>query len=145
MEYLQSVLAVPTQLMDASAMNISSARSNTSRPPVFAISEDLSQVALDVFSSTAVPDWAKLFLLGAVVELCRRLFYSLWTHLLDCPWITVTFDDDDIAFCTLFMNEFAFISALYILTGQIGYCIGCQSTHHGVSLICLRRYSLTHA
>ena len=103
MEYLQSALAVPTLITEANSTNISSTTSNISSPrsPTFSTSEDFSQIALNLFSSTAVPDWAKLFLLGAVVELCRRSFYSLWTYLLDVPWITVTFDDEDIAFCTL--------------------------------------------
>lgn len=104
MEYLQSILAVP-HLDVNSIMNTSSTGSNTSLSPAYTISGDLSQIALDLFSSTAIPDWAKLFLLGAVVELCRRSFYSLWTYILDVPWITVTFDDEDIAFCT-FLRRF---------------------------------------
>ncbi|KAI0723662.1 hypothetical protein C8Q72DRAFT_798039 [Fomitopsis betulina] len=91
MEYLQSILAVPSLILDVSSMDTSSTGSNTT-------SGEPSRIVLDIFSSTVVPDWAKLFVLGAVVELCRRSFYSFWTYLLIVPWVTVTFDEEDIAF-----------------------------------------------
>lgn len=102
MEYLQSILAVPSLILDVSSMDTSSTGSNTT-------SGEPSRIVLDIFSSTVVPDWAKLFVLGAVVELCRRSFYSFWTYLLIVPWVTVTFDEEDIAFCT-FLRRSVFAS-----------------------------------
>jgi len=93
MEYVQSLLAVSRTFVDVDVNSTDASTSNGSWPP-----GDLTEFTLNLITSAAVPDWAKLFLLGAVIELCRRLFYSLWSFLLDVPWITITIDNEDIAY-----------------------------------------------
>ncbi|KAH9929166.1 P-loop containing nucleoside triphosphate hydrolase protein [Fomitopsis serialis] len=92
MEYVQSLLAVSGSFVDVNSTNASIVSNDSWLPG------DWTQFTLNLVTSAAVPDWAKLFLLGAAIELCRRLFYSLWSTLLDVPWITITFDSEDIAY-----------------------------------------------
>ncbi len=48
-----------------------------------------------VLSFSAVRDWIKLLLLGAVVETCRRVLTKSYYGLINYFWITATFDGND--------------------------------------------------
>ncbi|KAI0372629.1 P-loop containing nucleoside triphosphate hydrolase protein [Pilatotrama ljubarskyi] len=48
-----------------------------------------------LLSFSAVRDWLKLLMLGAVVETCRRILTKSYYGLLNYFWITATFDGND--------------------------------------------------
>ncbi|KAI0773333.1 P-loop containing nucleoside triphosphate hydrolase protein [Trametes elegans] len=65
-------------------------------PSALAISPwQLPSLIYTLLSFSAVRDWLKLLLLGAVVEACRRLVSRAYYDLVDYFWITATFDGND--------------------------------------------------
>ncbi|KAI0820753.1 P-loop containing nucleoside triphosphate hydrolase protein [Trametes gibbosa] len=60
-----------------------------SGPPGF------TQLLIMLFSMSAVRDWAKLLLIGAVLEGCRRLLTRSWESIDDFFWVTATFELPD--------------------------------------------------
>ncbi|KAI0349567.1 P-loop containing nucleoside triphosphate hydrolase protein [Trametes cingulata] len=48
-----------------------------------------------LLSFSAVRDWLKLLMLGAVVETCRRVLTKSYCYLVSYFWITATFDGND--------------------------------------------------
>ncbi|KAH9832616.1 P-loop containing nucleoside triphosphate hydrolase protein [Rhodofomes roseus] len=51
-----------------------------------------------VMTNAIMPEWLKLVIMGAVIEISRRAFDMLWGSLVDSIWVTVTFDDEDWAY-----------------------------------------------
>lgn len=48
-----------------------------------------------LLSFSAVRDWLKLLLLGAIVETCRRVLTKAYYGFVNYFWITATFDGND--------------------------------------------------
>lgn len=48
-----------------------------------------------LLSFTGIQDWLKLFLIGGVLETCRRTVLQGWQSLLDSIWISVDFEEGD--------------------------------------------------
>ncbi|TBU36872.1 P-loop containing nucleoside triphosphate hydrolase protein [Dichomitus squalens] len=55
----------------------------------------LPQMIMMIFSMSAFRDWAKLLLIGAFLETCRRSFTRVWEGIVDYFWVTVSLDWDD--------------------------------------------------
>ncbi|KAH9852607.1 P-loop containing nucleoside triphosphate hydrolase protein [Lenzites betulinus] len=56
---------------------------------------DVTQLLVMLFSMSAVRDWAKLLLIGAFLEGCRRLLTRSWESIDDFFWVTATFELPD--------------------------------------------------
>lgn len=55
----------------------------------------IATLATVFLSFTGVQDWIKLFLIGGVLETCRRTILQGWQNILDLVWITVDLEDGD--------------------------------------------------
>jgi hypothetical protein len=55
----------------------------------------IATLATVLLSFAGIQDWLKLFLIGGVLETCRRTALQAWQNLLDSIWITVDFEDGD--------------------------------------------------
>ncbi|KAJ8474450.1 hypothetical protein ONZ51_g7219 [Trametes cubensis] len=51
--------------------------------------------ALRALSTGAVRDWARLFLMGALLETCRRVLTKVWEESDELLWLTATFEWSD--------------------------------------------------
>lgn len=55
----------------------------------------IATLATVLLSFTGIQDWLKLFLLGGVLETCRRVVLQAWQNILDSIWISVDFEEGD--------------------------------------------------
>ncbi|KAI0629346.1 P-loop containing nucleoside triphosphate hydrolase protein [Trametes polyzona] len=55
----------------------------------------VAQLLVMLFSMSAVRDWAKLLLIGAVLEMCRRVLTKSWQSIHDYFWLTAVFELND--------------------------------------------------
>ena len=55
----------------------------------------IATLATALLSLTGIQDWLKLFLIGGVLETCRRTLLQAWQNILDSIWISVDFEDGD--------------------------------------------------
>ncbi|CDO69092.1 hypothetical protein BN946_scf184992.g41 [Trametes cinnabarina] len=55
----------------------------------------LPRILFLLFSTSAFWDWAKLFLVGALVEVLRRSLRTAWERFTRSFWVTATFEFDD--------------------------------------------------
>lgn len=60
-----------------------------------ALPADLSSLFTLLFSFGGVSDWLKLFVIGGVLETCRRAVFGTWRSLINQFYITAEFDEDD--------------------------------------------------
>ncbi|KAI0675785.1 P-loop containing nucleoside triphosphate hydrolase protein [Trametes maxima] len=94
-DVLQTVLSV---IQSGSVANMTSEPSSatnatvTSVPSGPASPPGLSQLLVLLFSTAAIRDWAKLLLIGAFLEACRRGLNKSWESIGDFFWLTATFD-----------------------------------------------------
>ena len=65
---------------------------------------DLASLFALLASFGAVHDWAKLFLLGTVLETIRRFASQIWSSFLESFFLTATFESDDDACELLGLN-----------------------------------------
>jgi len=57
---------------------------------------DLLSTFISLFSSSGpCGDWLKLFVIGGVLELIRRLFLFVWRGLVNQFWITIALEEYD--------------------------------------------------
>ena len=61
----------------------------------FAAVNDLASLFALLSSFGALHDWAKLFLLGTVLETIRRFASQIWSSFLESFFLTATFESDD--------------------------------------------------
>lgn len=83
--------AVNLNVSDAAAGNATAAVASVASFSPLQIPSIISMV----LSFSAVRDWIKLLLLGAVVETCRRVLTNSYYGLINYFWITATFDGND--------------------------------------------------
>ncbi|KAL1941226.1 hypothetical protein VTO73DRAFT_7438 [Trametes versicolor] len=83
--------AVNLNVSDAAAGNATAAVASVASFSPLQIPSIISMV----LSFSAVRDWIKLLLLGAVVETCRRVLTKSYYGLINYFWITATFDGND--------------------------------------------------
>ncbi|TFY60656.1 hypothetical protein EVJ58_g5010 [Rhodofomes roseus] len=50
------------------------------------------------FSLSSMPEWLNLIIMGGIIEISRRLFYNLWDTVVNAFWVTISFDDEDVAY-----------------------------------------------
>ncbi|THH15227.1 hypothetical protein EW146_g5210 [Bondarzewia mesenterica] len=62
------------------------------------IPTDISSLLTFITSFSAFRDWAKLFLIGALLEACRRLYSSSYSSIIDQFFITANFESEDVVF-----------------------------------------------
>jgi chaperone BCS1 len=55
----------------------------------------IATLATVLLSFTGFQDWLKLFLIGGVLETCRRIVFQAWDSIVDSFWITVDFEEGD--------------------------------------------------
>ena len=55
----------------------------------------LPQLLFALLSTGAVRDWARLFLMGALLETCRRVLTKVWEESDELLWLTATFEWSD--------------------------------------------------
>ena len=55
----------------------------------------LPRMVFMLLSMSAVRDWIKLFLMGAILEGSRRILALSWEKLVDYVWVTATFESND--------------------------------------------------
>ena len=55
----------------------------------------IASLATVLLSFTRFQDWLKLFLIGAIFELCRRVSFQAWDSIVDSFWITLDFEESD--------------------------------------------------
>ncbi|KAI0820755.1 hypothetical protein BC628DRAFT_1341378 [Trametes gibbosa] len=80
----------------ASASAAGNASASSAIPSVASFSPlQIPSLISMLLSFSAVRDWFKLLLLGAVVETCRRLLTRSYYGLINYFWITATFDGND--------------------------------------------------
>ncbi|KAH9852608.1 P-loop containing nucleoside triphosphate hydrolase protein [Lenzites betulinus] len=99
-----SVLQTVMSAIQSGSMNLTvpdaSAAGNTTHPTAAASVASFSPLQIPslismLLSFSAVRDWLKLLLLGAVVETCRRLMTRSYYGIINYFWITATFDGND--------------------------------------------------
>ncbi|KAG5647856.1 hypothetical protein DXG03_007780 [Asterophora parasitica] len=56
---------------------------------------DLSSLLTFLFSFSALHDWLKLFVIGGILETCRRGFYASYNKFVNSFFISATFDEND--------------------------------------------------
>lgn len=71
----------------------SAGRPSTSAPDTRSLS--LPHILMTLLGISAVRDWIKLFLIGALLEVCRRFSGTVWSKFVDCFWVTASFELDD--------------------------------------------------
>ncbi len=95
---LQTVLSVmqaDAPQPAATPFNATCAQSGSQLPPpVAAAPMTVPQMFMAIFSMAAVQDWAKLLLVGAFLEACRRGSAGAWEKLVDYFWVTADFEWD---------------------------------------------------
>ena len=99
---LQTVLSVipdaqPERGEQAATAACAASTPGTSQLPVLQAAGTpiaLPQMIMAVFSMAAFWDWAKLLLIGAFLETCRRGWTEAWTSLIGQAWVTMGFQCD---------------------------------------------------
>ncbi|KZT69337.1 P-loop containing nucleoside triphosphate hydrolase protein [Daedalea quercina L-15889] len=51
-----------------------------------------------MLSLSSMPEWLNLIIMGGVIEISRRVFYRLWDMIINAFWVTISFDDEDVAY-----------------------------------------------
>ncbi|TCD69128.1 hypothetical protein EIP91_008604 [Steccherinum ochraceum] len=78
--------------------NATVAQQNTTSSPL-SHSQALPAVASTILSMllsySALRDWAKLLIIGSVIETCRRVVMNGWQTLHESVWISASFEEDD--------------------------------------------------
>lgn len=70
--------------------------------PVDALPFALSSLITMFLSFSALRDWLKLIVIGGLIESCRRMCFSLWSHVVESFWLSASFDEDDESYGKLF-------------------------------------------
>ncbi|KAI8985569.1 P-loop containing nucleoside triphosphate hydrolase protein [Trametes punicea] len=98
---LQTVMsAIQSGAMNLTANGMSSSGNTTATPATAAGVASFSPMQIPsllamLLSFSAVQDWLKLLLLGAVVETCRRVLTKVYRGIVNYFWLTATFDGSD--------------------------------------------------
>lgn len=86
--------------MTASANSTTSADGSTTTAK--ATAAGISSILTMLLSLSALRDWLKLFVIGGLIETCRRLLFAGWALVIESLWITATFDFDDSSYSTFY-------------------------------------------
>ena len=69
----------------------------------FPVPQEIYSLVASFLSISAISDWIKLFVVGGVLETCRRFLFSWWDGFLDTFWLIATIDAGEDACRKLFI------------------------------------------
>lgn len=83
----------------AASANVSAtATTATATATPMAMPTDLSSLLTLLLSFSALRDWAKLAILGGLIEMLRRFVFGGYYNLVNAFFITATFEDQDASY-----------------------------------------------
>ena len=106
-EILQKAVSLLATLSQDGSLNVTASTNTTTSanttPSATAATAamGISSVITMLLSFSALRDWLKLFVIGGVIESCRRLLLLGWNTVLESLWISATFDCDDDSYSKL--------------------------------------------
>ncbi|KAK7686175.1 hypothetical protein QCA50_010395 [Cerrena zonata] len=99
-EIIQKAVTLLATLSQDGNLNMTTATNSTTSADapattINAAATGISSLLTMLLSFSALRDWLKLFVIGGLIETCRRLLFSAWAVVVESFWITATFDYDD--------------------------------------------------
>ena len=137
-----SILDVPPKLMFSTDTNTTA--TNATRASGFDDRSGPLYAAFAMFSLSSMPEWLNLIIMGGIIEISRRLFYTFWGLVVNSCWVTISFDDEDTAY-SADQSRVLLVFRLTLSLAQHGFNTGSHDILLGVSResTLLRRYSFS--
>ncbi|KAF7369071.1 Mitochondrial chaperone BCS1 [Mycena venus] len=102
MPLMQQFLSAFTTPLDAAANVSANATAAASTASVtatpLAFPTDLSSLITFLASFSALRDWAKLVVVGGLIEMCRRFFFGGYAKIVNSFFITACFEEQDVSY-----------------------------------------------
>ncbi|KAH9930346.1 P-loop containing nucleoside triphosphate hydrolase protein [Fomitopsis serialis] len=94
----QTVLGATPNIPFVSEPNVTFANTSSSSTRGLEDHSGSLYAMFTMFSLSSMPEWLNLIIMGGIIEISRRLFYNLWDTTINAFWVTISFDDEDVAY-----------------------------------------------
>ena len=106
-EILQKAVSLLATLSQDGSLNVTASTNSTTSADTTTgataatAAMGISSLITMLLSFSALRDWLKLFVIGGMIESCRRILLLGWKTVLESLWISATFDCDDDSYSKL--------------------------------------------